>query len=243
MRVAALYDIHGNLPALQAVLAEVLELGVDRVIIGGDTVPGPLPYETVEAVLDLPTPVDFVHGNGEIDVLTLHRGEDLVRVPTGFQHVVRWVTGRLAAEHLSAFAAWPRNVTLDIAELGPVHFCHATPRDDNEIFTAATPDERLRRIFDPCDARLFVCGHTHMQFDRMVGDVRIVNAGSVGMPFGPTGAHWALIGPSVELRRTDYDLEAADRRLRATDYPDPPGFDILHPPAAADMVKMFEHGR
>ncbi|NIQ52254.1 MAG: metallophosphoesterase, partial [Gammaproteobacteria bacterium] len=92
---------------------------------------------------------------------------------------------------------------------------------ENEIFTRITPEERLRPVLEPTGADLMVCGHTHMQFDRRVGRCRVVNAGSVGMPFGATGAHWALLGPGgVELRRTEYDLAEALDRMRATGYPD-----------------------
>src|SRR5438874_11846359 len=69
MRVAALYDIHGNLPALEAVLQEVHEAGVDQVVVGGDVVPGPMPRETLQCLLDLDMPVQFIHGNCELAML------------------------------------------------------------------------------------------------------------------------------------------------------------------------------
>jgi len=98
-------------------------------------------------------------------------------------------------------------------------FCHATPRNETEIFTRLTPEERLAPVFAGVDASVVVCGHTHMQFDRMVGGLRVVNAGSVGMPFGTTGADWLLLGPGIELRKTQYDLTAAAERFRRTGYP------------------------
>ncbi|MDA0311851.1 MAG: metallophosphoesterase family protein [Gemmatimonadetes bacterium] len=240
MRVAAIYDIHGNLPALEAVLEEIHDEGVDRIIVGGDIVPGPMPNECVQALLDLPIPVDFIFGNGETDTLALHRGKGLVRIPAQFHEVMRWVGNHLPPEHFVEFAKWPAMVSLDIPGVGEVLFCHATPRDDNEIFTRVTPEDTLRPIFEATGAGVVICGHTHMQFDRTVGSVRVVNAGSVGMPFGEPGAYWVMLGPTLELRRTHYDLVAADARIRATDYPQVAGLDVLHPPREAEMERLFE---
>lgn len=240
MRVAAIYDIHGNLPALEAVLDDVLREDVDRVVVGGDIVPGPMPEASLCALLDLPMPVHFIGGNGEHDVLALERGEEVPRVPGPFLEAMRWVVDDLSSESLAMLATWPATIRLEIPGLGDVLFCHATPRDDNEIFTRLTPQERLLPIFAPTRAGVVLCGHTHMQFDRTVGDVRVVNAGSVGMPFGDPGAYWALLGPAIDLRRTDYDLEAADKRIRATEYPQTSGFDMLKPPREAEMLNVFE---
>lgn len=240
MRVAALYDIHGNLPALEAVLAEVAEEGVDEVVIGGDVIPGPMPGECLDALLALDVPVRSIFGNGERDTLVLHAGEELTRVPKQFHEVMRWVEGRLTPEHLAELKSWPLRTRLEIPGVGDVLFCHATPRDDNEIFTSQTPEERLRPIFDPTRADVVVCGHTHMQFDRMIGEVRVVNAGSVGMPFGDPGAFWVMLGPDVELRRTEYDLDAAEERVAAAGYPSVAPFEIRNPPPAAQMEQVFE---
>lgn len=88
-----------------------------------------------------------------------------------------------------------------------------------------------------------ICGHTHMQFDRQIGGTRIVNAGSVGMPFGEPGAYWLSLDPGVELRHTHYDLMAAADRVRATDYPQADDFaesNVLRPPSEAEMLDLFE---
>jgi diadenosine tetraphosphatase ApaH/serine/threonine PP2A family protein phosphatase len=111
------------------------------------------------------------------------------------------------------------------------------------IFTRLTPEAKLRPIFDEVDASLVVCGHTHMQFDRMVGDVRVVNAGSVGMPYGKSGAHWLLLDAGVEFRHTSYDLEAAAERIRATKYPQAEAFasdNVLSTPSEAEALEFFE---
>ncbi len=118
-------------------------------------------------------------------------------------------------------------------------FCHATPRDDNEIFTRRTPEPRLLPVFEDTGAPLVVCGHTHMQFDRRIGKVRVVNAGSVGMPFGQPGAHWALLDRGdIQLKRTHYDLEAAAARIRVTRYP--ADFDVQRLPTKEEMPEVFE---
>src|SRR4029077_18235739 len=122
-------------------------------------------------------------------------------------------------EQAAAIARWPLTVTLRVPPLGEVLFCHATPRNENEIFTKLTREARMLEIFGGVTAALVVCGHTHMPFDRSAGAVRVVNAGSVGMPFGATGADWLLLGPGVEFRHTTYDLDRAATRIRATAYP------------------------
>lgn len=240
MRVAAIYDIHGNLPALEAVLGEIGREGVDQVVVGGDVVPGPMPRECVSALLEHSLPVRFIRGNGEQDLLTLEAGEEPTRVPPPVRGVLRWVLTELPPEQLAAFTSWPLTVRVEVPGLGDVLFCHATPRDDNQLFTRLTPEGRLRPIFEETNADLVVCGHTHMQFDRRVGDVRVVNAGSVGMPFGEPGAYWALLGPGVQLRRTPYDLDAAADRIGETEYPGVSEFDVRQPRPESEMLELFE---
>ena len=246
MRIAALYDIHGNLPALEAVLADVSKAGVDQVVVGGDVVPGPLPRETLARLRDLGVPTWFVHGNGEVAVLAEREGREAYRLPDAAREVVRWSAEQLDPELAGWLASWPRTVRLDVRGqpgLGGVLFCHATPRDENEVFTRLTPEERLLPIFSDLGVELVVCGHTHMPFDRAVGGVRVVNAGSVGMPFGEPGADWLLLGPDgLEPRHTGYDLAKAAERIRASAYPQAEEFaarNILSPPSAEAMLALF----
>jgi len=241
MRIAALYDIHGNLPALVAVLAEIREIGVERIVIGGDVVPGPLPRETLDTVLDLEIPLTCLHGNGDHDIAALSRGEAVPRVPERLLAALEWTVRELSPDHLAEIGRWSLTQRLGIPGLGEVLCCHSTPRDDFEICTRLTPEERLRPIFEGTGAGLVVCGHTHMPFDRQIGSVRVVNAGSVGMPFGEPGAHWLLLGPEgVEHRRTEYDLEAAVARLAVPGYPSPMEYDVRRPPSAEGMLERFE---
>lgn len=242
MRVAALYDIHGNLPALEAVLAEVAQAGVDRIVVGGDVFPGPLAHEVLARLTSLETPVDFIHGNCDVALAECLAGGALTGLPESFRPVLAWNAERLDAAQRARVAGWPATRRLAIPPLGDVLFCHATPRDVNEIFTRLTDEARLVPVFEPARAAVVVCGHTHMPFDRRVGATRVVNAGSVGMPFGGTGAYWLLLGPGVEPRRTVYDAAAAAERLRGSGYPLAEEFAsryVLDSPAEADVLARF----
>jgi predicted phosphodiesterase len=224
MRIAAIYDIHGNLPALEAVLEEIRHAGAEHIVVGGDVVPGPMPCEALACLLDFDIPLQFIHGNGDVAVLQQMACKDPAGIPEQFREVVCWTAQELHSEHERLLASWPKTLRMQIHGLGNVLFCHATPRNENEVFTRFTPEECLLTIFQGLNVSVVVCGHTHMQFDRMIGHTRVVNAGSVGMPFGEPGAYWLLLGPDVQLRHTQYDLEKAARRIRATDYPQAQAF-------------------
>jgi predicted phosphodiesterase len=169
MRVAAIYDIHGNLPALEAVLEKVRLVKAELIVFGGDVLPGPMPRETLECLLNLDIPVRFIQGNCEVDALAEMTGAGVVRFPEQVREIMRWSAQQIFPEYEQLVAGWAKTLRLEIDGLGAVLFCHATPRDDNEIFTRLTPEERLLPIFEGLDVNLVVCGHTHMQFDRMVG--------------------------------------------------------------------------
>lgn len=245
MRIAAVYDIHANLPALEAVLDEIRQAQVDCVVVGGDVVPGPLPRETIQCLLDLDIPAQFIHGNGDREVLAQMLGveTDWCRnASEQWREPVRWTAQHLDARHQQLLETWPPTCRVTIPSPGEVLFCHATPRNDTEIFTRLTPDDRLLPIFEGLDASLVICGHTHMQFDRMIGTTRVVNAGSVGMPFGEPGADWLLLDPDIQLRHTRYDLARAAQRIRTTSYPQAEEFasrNVLHPPSEEDALAAF----
>lgn len=242
MRLAAIYDIHANLPALKAVLAEIRQARVDHIVVGGDVLPGPMPRETLECLLNLEIPTLFTYGNGEVAVLDHMKGKELSAVPEPFRPVIRWTAEQLDSDHQQALAAWHKIIRLEIPGLGRVLFCHATPRNENECFTRLTPEGKLLPIFQDLDVSLVVCGHTHMQFDRTVGKIRVLNAGSVGMPFGEPGADWLLLGPGIQFRHTLYDLAQAAEEVRNSGYPQAQEFaenNILKPPAEAKMLEVF----
>lgn len=182
MRVAALYDIHGNLPPLEAVLRGVRDAGVDHIVVGGDVFPGPMAVEALSLLRGLDIPIQFIQGNGDRETLAIKAGKDTPAVPEAYRPAMRWGAERLSDDQ------------------GEVVFCHATPRNE------------------------------------------VVNAGSVGMPFGHAAADWLLLGPGVELRHTSYDLVAAATRIRATRYPNAEEFAatyILNPPTEEEMLKAF----
>jgi putative phosphoesterase len=189
VQVAALYDIHGNLTALDAVLAEV---DADVILVGGDTVMGPFPGETLERLRSLSGDVRFIRGNADREVYD--EGPGLAP-----HEAFEYARQRLSAEQVDFLRTLPLTISI-----GPVLFCHATPRNDEEILTRISPDERWREALAGVDADVVVCGHTHVQFDRRIDDIRLVNAGSIGMPYEhEPGAYWALLdGTDVELRHT-----------------------------------------
>jgi len=242
MRVAAIYDIHANLPALEAVLQDIRQAGVDQVVVGGDVLPGPMPNETMACLLNLDVPVRFIQGNGDRVVLAQMRGTESSEVPEQFREGVRWVAGQLHPEHERLLAGWPKTCRVEIRGLGEALFCHATPRNDTEMFTRLTREDRLLPVFEGLNVPVVVCGHTHMQFDRMIGRTRVLNAGSVGMPYGEPGAYWLLLGPDIQLRHTPYDLAKAAGRIRDTKYPQAHQFaagNVLRPPSEEKSLEAF----
>jgi len=242
MRVAAIYDIHANLPALEAVLQDIRRVGVDQIVVGGDVLPGPMPRETITELLDLEIPVQFIRGNGDREVAARRRGRETDSVPEQFREVMRWNAEQLLPEHEKVLSSWPQTLRVHILGLGEVLFCHATPRSDSEIFTRLTSEDRLIPVFRGLNVPVVVCGHTHMQFDRMIGQTRVLNAGSVGMPFGEPGAYWLLLGPGVNLQHTRYNLAEAAAQIRNTKYPQAQDFaerNVLRPPSEKEILTSF----
>jgi putative phosphoesterase len=237
MRVAALYDVHGNLPGLEAALAEVDDVGADVLLSGGDLLLGPQPAECLELLRE--RGAVFIRGNCDRAVAGDHDWGD------AWIDRITWTAGRLEEDQLDFVRSWPEVVSLDVDGLGQVLFCHGSPRSDEEILTAITPPKRLDPILDGVQEDVVVCGHTHVQFDRKLGDRRLVNAGSVGLPYeGESGiACWALLGPDVELRRARYDVELAVRALEDSGYPDGDGEVrgfLLEPSSAEGATAHFE---
>jgi putative phosphoesterase len=196
LRIAALYDVHANPPALEAVLAEVERERVDAIVFGGDLTWGPAPAETLALIRSLPD-TRFVRGNCD-------------REPD------EWERSQLSDEQVAFLQGLPERQELD-----EVLYCHATPRSDEEIVTPATPDEDLAEILADVKQRAVVAGHTHMQQDRQVGAVRFVNAGSVGLAYeGELAAFWALVDDGeIELRKTPLEVEPVADVFRHSAWP------------------------
>jgi predicted phosphodiesterase len=236
MNVMALYDIHGNVDALDAVLADA---DPDVVLVGGDAVPGPFAAATLDRLESLTVPVHWIRGNGEREVA------EAVGAPAAAPDDLVALTAELSAAELGdgrsrALGDLPLTVELD-----GVLFCHATPRRDDEIVTRISSPERWAEVLGGvAPGRLVVAGHTHQQDDRTVGEVRFVNAGSVGLPYeGDGAARWLWIADGrPELRRTEYDAAAAGARILAAGWPDERsvGGALTDPVEPMVVTRIFE---
>jgi putative phosphoesterase len=233
VRVAAISDIHGNLPALEAVLAEVESEGVDDIVVVGDTAHGPWPAEVVDLLVE--RGARCVRGNADREVL--ERSER-------FGALAPWSADRLGDRRLAVMQGWPLTVEVSIDGLGSVLACHSTPTSEDPIYTRITPDAELAEILGSVAADVLLCGHTHMQYDRtLVSGLRVVNPGSVGMPYeGAPGAYWAILGPDVEFRHTEYDVEGAAAAIEVLAAPVQEQFleQLLEPPDSESTTAYFE---
>ena len=244
MRVAALYDVHGNLPALEAVLAAAEREQPDLIVVGGDVAAGPMPRPTLERLMALGDRACFVRGNADRLMVAAFDGVPLdPHISPAARQTDAWAAQQLDRAHRDFLTSFPFTLTLPIDGVGDVLFCHATPHSDEETLTVRSSDERWQAALRGVAQRVVVCGHTHMQFDRIIGDVRVVNAGSVGMPYGAPGAYWMLLGPQIVLQHTPYDLEAAAARIRASGYPlsdDFAAHNVLQPPSEGEALAVFD---
>jgi predicted phosphodiesterase len=209
--VAVLSDVHGNAVALEAVLAEVAHETPDLVVFGGDLTWGPMPRETLRLVAGLELAAAFVRGNAE---------RALLEPATEPAEREAWLRERHTDDDLARLGSFVSALVVEIDGLGPTRFCHGSPRSDEELVTPETPEARMTALSAEIAERVLVTAHTHLQFDRHVAGLRSVNPGSVGMPYeGRPGAYWALLGPDVELRRTEYALDAAVAAYQASGFP------------------------
>ncbi|MEU1809266.1 metallophosphoesterase family protein [Micromonospora aurantiaca (nom. illeg.)] len=216
-RVAVLSDIHGVLPALEAVLAEPDVTAADLIVLTGDLAAGPQPVEVLDRLAALGDRACWVGGNADRELVQARSGRSS---PIA---VSNWAAEQLRDDQVARLAALPPSVTLPVTGLGEVLFCHATPRDDEEVVLVDSRLDRWAEVFAglPAEVGTVVCGHTHMPFTRLVDRRLVVNPGSVGMPYGGAGAWWALLGPGVQLRRTRFDVDAACARVAAeSTFPD-----------------------
>jgi putative phosphoesterase len=240
-RVAVLSDVHGVLPALSAVLAEPDVQGAELIVLTGDIAAGPQPVRVLDLLLSLGERVVWVRGNCEREVVSAARGRG-----DAVDSISAWAGAQLRPDHVELLDGLPRTVRLDVRGLGDVLFCHATPRDDEEFVLVDSSLDRWAEVLDGAPDTV-VCGHTHMPYLRLVDRRTIVNPGSVGMPYGTTGAHWALLGgadgPAIQLRRTHYDRAAAADAIEAEcDFPDIAEwtrFFIREPTSDVDALAVF----
>lgn len=232
-RVAVLSDVHGNAPALAAVVGELAPEEPDLVVFGGDLTWGPLPGETLDIVRNLQTPTLFVRGNADRAVLEgVNESER-----------ERWMQEQHTPDARAFLERFADHHVVDVDGLGAVRFCHGSPRSDEECVTPETPVERVREFREGVAERVIVTAHVHVQFDRAVDEVRSVNPGSVGLPYeGRPGAYWALLGPDIELRRTEYELDQAVGAYRRSGFPNADELValLLEPPTPAEVIEHAE---
>jgi putative phosphoesterase len=208
LRIAVLSDVHGNAPALAAVLAELEREQPDLIVSGGDLTWGSLPEETFALAASLNA--RFVRGNADRALLENQSSTEREQ----------WMQAHHTPEMRAFLAGFEDHVVVEVDGLGSVRICHGSPRSDEECVTPETPEARVREFTQDVGEQVIVTAHVHIQFDREVGGIRSINAGSVGLPYeGRPGAYWAMLGPDVDLRRTEYDVDEAVARYRATDDP------------------------
>jgi putative phosphoesterase len=231
LRVAVLSDVHGNALALEAVLAELEREQPDLIVSGGDLTWGPLPAETL--ALASAMNARFVRGNADRAVLENESSTEREQ----------WMQANHTPQMRQFLAGFEEHVVVEVDGLGPVRICHGSPRSDEECVTPETPEARVREFAQGVEERVIVTAHVHIQFDREVAGIRSVNAGSVGLPYeGKPGAYWAMLGPELELRRTEYDVDEAVARYRATEFP---GVEeliemMLSPPEPREVIDHAE---
>jgi predicted phosphodiesterase len=239
MRIAVLADIHGNLPALRAVLEELDRDPVEAIVIGGDLAGGPLVRDSLELLDARPEAIHWISGNSERETVAAYDGEPQADDPPG--RAASWSAAQLDAAWRDRIASWPIALTLDNAV-----FCHGSPRRDDEILTSATVDEVIMDALGDAGP-LVVGGHTHRQFIRRLPDGRTyANAGSVGLPYeGRRGAFWMLVADGLPSKKhTDYDLQPALEELRASGMDFEEEFqESLLEPADPDWVADYFESR
>jgi predicted phosphodiesterase len=245
VRIAVLSDIHGVLPALEAVLAEPAVRSADRVVLTGDHASGPQPVETLDALVALGERAIWVRGNADRELVGLRTGV-AVDIP---DPVTPWAAEQLRPDQVTLLGSLPLTVTLDLGRFGTTVFCHATPRDDVEVVLVDSRPARWAEVYSTVDESVstVVCGHTHMPFVRLVDRRLVVNPGSVGMPYGGAGAHWALLDTDdggVTMRVSRFDVDAACARLVAeSGYPNVAEFaDYFVRSKASDMDALRVFG-
>jgi putative phosphoesterase len=238
-RVAVISDVHTNVAALTAVLDEIEAAEPDLIVSCGDLTWGSEPDQTIDIMRGLGDRALFVRGNGERAVLGISAGERVAESPRE-----EWVPARHSAESVAFVATIPFSIVIDVNGLGPVRFCHGSPRSDHELVTPATSAERFSELCAGIDEEVLVTGHTHLQFDRQVAGRRSVNPGSLGLPYhdgAPGTAYWALLGPDVELRQTSYDVTAASDAGPRLGDPSAAAITklLLTPPRPAKVIEEF----
>jgi putative phosphoesterase len=222
MRVAVVSDIHANLTALEAVVADLRTTGADLVVHGGDLMSGgPRPADVIDRIRELNWP--GVYGNTDEMLWMPHRVSETLRAPhlhrirdVVLAHTIPATLSAIGDERLAWLRALPRRWSE-----GDLTVVHAGPDDVWQITPANAPDEELERVYGVLQSTHVVYGHIHEPFVRRLSTFTVVNAGAVSLSYdGDRRASYALIdGAQVEIRRVEYDVEEEIRLLLRTDDP------------------------
>lgn len=231
MRIAVISDIHGNKPALDAVLAEIEREQVDRLVCLGDVAVGPQPGAALDLIAETGCPV--IMGNWDaafldgLPALQGQLGQMLVQQ-------AEWAAGQLSDAQREVMRGYVPSLELSLGDGLDALFFHGSPRSFDDVILASTPAEELDALLEGTDAPVLVGGHTHYQLVRGHREHVFVNPGSVGLPFRslPAGERvrispWAEYGLltheegrlALELRRVDYDTESFLRGTLETGMP------------------------
>lgn len=216
MSIAVISDVHGVLPALEAVLSQPEVAAADLIVSCGDVAAGPQPIEVLDRLAALGDRVRYVSGNADREIIDWYPGTT-ADYP---DEVTPWAASVIGEHRRAWMASWPHDLTLEVDGLGEVYFCHGTPRRDDEVVVVDSRPQYWRDIQQdlPATVSTMVVGNTHMPFARLAGNRMVVNPGSVGMPYGPPGAYWALLGPGVTLRRTALDADTVCAQVTAASH-------------------------
>lgn len=239
--VAILSDIHGNLPALEAVLNDVRAAQPDVIVLNGDLVDGPFPAQTFDLLDRLGGLAVWLRGNGDRWLAEAARG-DFRHDDGETRDLIAWSAGQLSVDQLNRLEALPLTHQLSRADFGEIGICHATARDDNEMFLVDSSFGHAADAFRDLASGTVIVGHSHMPFDRLFDRRRIVNTGSVGMPYGHAGAAWALVGTDIVLKRTPYNVGDACARIVASGMPGAAHFAdayVRQTPSDRDAMAVF----
>lgn len=241
--IAVLSDIHGMLPVLDRVLAESAVQNADLVVVTGDHTWGPQPADVLDRLVELGDRALLLRGNADRELLQMAQGLD---VGLSDDPLSVWGAAQLSPAHRDLLAAMPDQAVLDVEGFGPVLFCHATPRDDEEVVLVDSRTERWEEVLQdvPPEVQTIVCGHTHMPYMRLAAGRTIINPGSIGLPYGRAGAHWAVFQHgAVTFARTLTDTEDIITRITAessfpqiTEWLDE---TLRHPTSETEALRAF----
>lgn len=231
MRLAVLSDIHGNLIALEAVLNDLKAAGgADRTWVLGDLCfLGPRPAECLRIVRDLPAS-QMISGNTDRELVTGTRNAMQPKDEAEWEtfparlrvreRIFAWTCAQLSYTDFEYLSRLRPGLDLEVPGYGWALGYHGTPGNDEGVMRPDTPDDEVLDQFLDCEGRIGFGGHTHLPMDRDLGPWRVVNVGSVGLPFDEPRACYALVtfesgGATVELRRVSYDIESVVADLKA----------------------------